>query len=227
MKILGFDTSTEACAVGLYNGGQISSRTELTPRRHTECVLPWSEELLEQAGCSKNELDAIAVGIGPGAFTGVRLAVSLAQGMALGLSIPIVAISTLACIAQACKHDGPIAVLIDARMDECYIGFYQKRDGIVQSIAPEQLLAPENISLPFEGMWIGVGSGFASYAERLPATMLGQLKCIDSNALPDATALLQIAVCEFKAGAAQAPELVQPSYLRDKVALTIKERENK
>ena len=227
MKILGLDTSTEACTVGVLTDDECFARFELTPRRHTECVLPWSEELLAQANCGKHELDAIAVGIGPGAFTGVRLAVSLAHGMALGLSIPVLAVSSLACLAQACQHDGPIAVLVDARMDECYIGFYQKQAGVVVALAPEQLLAPEHVVLPFAGEWIGVGSGFASYDTRLPATMLGQLKCIDCNALPHAQALLQIAVREFKAGAAQAAELVQPSYLRDKVALTIKERENK
>jgi tRNA threonylcarbamoyladenosine biosynthesis protein TsaB len=226
MKILGFDTSTQGCTVGLYNSGQITSRTELTPRRHTECVLPWSEELLEQAGCNKNELQAIAVGIGPGAFTGVRLAVSIAQGMALGLSIPVLAVSTLACIAQACQHDGPIMVLLDARMDECYVGFYQKNDGLVHALAPEQLLAPEQIQLPYLGNWIGVGSGFASYTHRISAELLGQMSCIDANALPQADALLKIASHDFEAGLALAPELIQPTYLRDKVALTIKEREN-
>lgn len=226
MKILGFDTSTEACSVGLYYNDNITSRTELTPRRHTECVLPWSEQLLEQAGCNKHELDAIAVGIGPGAFTGVRLAVSIAQGMALGLNIPVVAVSTLACIAQACRHDGPIAVLIDARMDECYVGFYQKKEGLVHAIAPEQLLAPENIQLPFAENWIGVGSGFASYANRIPSAVQSQMRCIDGNALPQAEALLYIAIAAFSAGKACAPEMIEPSYLRDRVALTIKEREN-
>lgn len=227
MKILGFDTSTEACTVGLYNDGSVTSRFELTPRRHTECVLPWSEELLAQSAITKQALDVIAVGIGPGAFTGVRLAVSIAQGMALGLSIPVIGVSTLACIAQACQHDGLIVVLMDARMDECYLGFYQKQDGVVVTIAPEQLLVPENVQLPSSGNWIGVGSGFASYAERLPSIFVSQMRCIDASALPHAESLLQIAARDFKAGAMQLPELIQPTYLRDKVALTIKERENR
>ena len=227
MKILGFDTSTEACSVGLSIDGEMTSRFELTPRRHTECVLPWSDALLEQAQCTKKDLDAIAVGIGPGAFTGVRLAVSLAQVMALGLSIPVIPISTLACMAQACQHDGPIMVLIDARMDECYVGYYQKIEGIVQKIADEQLLAPENIQLPTSGNWIGVGSGFGSYAERIAKTVLSQMLCVDAKALPQPEALLQLAMAEFSSGNACAPELIEPTYLRDKVALTIKERENK
>ena len=226
MNILGFDTSTEACAVGVITDVECVSRFELTPRRHTECVLPWSEELLAQAEIDKTQLHAIAVGVGPGAFTGVRLAVSLAQGMALGLSLPLVGVSSLACIAQSCQHDGPIAVLMDARMDECYVGFYQKQQGIVKAIAPEQLLAPEIISLPFSGDWIAVGTGLSSYAERLPVALLSHFSHIDSTALPKADALLQIAVRDFKAGLALAPEQIQPAYLRDKVALTIKQREN-
>lgn len=226
MNILGFDTSTEACAVGVMKDGECFSRFELTPRRHTECVLPWSEQLLDQAGIDKTQLQAIAVCIGPGAFTGVRLAVSLAHGMALGLSLPLIGVSTLACIAQSCEHDGPIAVLMDARMDECYVGFYQKQQGIVVALAPEQLLAPESISLPFAGDWIAVGSGLLSYAERLPADLLSQFTQTDSTALPQAEALLKIALRDFKAGLALEAEQIQPTYLRDKVALTIKEREN-
>ena len=226
MKLLGFDTSTEACAVGVLRDGECFSRVELTPRRHTECVLPWSDELLAEAGLKKSQLDAIAVGIGPGAFTGVRLAVSLAQGLALGLDIPVLGVSTLACIAQSCKHDGPIAVLMDARMGECYVGFYQKQAGIAVALVPEQLLSPEAVRLPFAGDWLGLGSGFASYADRLPADMLSQFTHIDSTALPQAVALLEIAAHDFTASLARVPEHVEPAYLRDKVALTIKEREN-
>ena len=226
MKLLGFDTSTEACAVGVLADGRSFSRVELTPRRHTECVLPWSEQLLAEAGLKKSQLDAIAVGIGPGAFTGVRLAVSLAQGLALGLDIPVLGVSTLACIAQSCAYDGPIAVLMDARMGECYVGFYQKQAGIAVALVPEQLLAPEAVRLPFSAKWMGLGSGFASYAERLSADLLGQMTDIDSTVLPQAGALLEIAAHDFTAGLARAPEHVEPAYLRDKVALTIKEREN-
>ena len=111
-------------------------------------------------------------------------------------------------------------------MDECYVGFYQKHDGVVSALAPEQLLAPEHACLPFSGDWIGVGSGFASYAARLSADLLKQCQRIDVAALPQADALLQIAARDAKAGLAISPEAVQPAYLRDKVALTIKEREN-
>ena len=224
MNLLVLDTSTEACAVGVAAGNVHYGRFELTPRRHTECVLPWSEQLLAQAGLDKTGLQAIGVGIGPGAFTGVRLAVSLAQGMALGLGIPLVPVSTLAVIAQAQGHDGPIVVAMDARMGECYVGFYQKHDGIVQALAPECLLKPEQIVLPFEGDWIGVGSAFAAYEKQLPPEFSGALRHIDGAALPQPEALLQLATFGFNTGLARAPEHIEPAYLRDKVALTIAER---
>lgn len=224
MKLLAIDTATEACAVGVSVGGRHCSRFELTPRRHTECVLPWCDELLVQAGIGKTDLDAIAVGIGPGAFTGVRLAVSLAQGMALALDLPIVPVSTLAVIAQAQAHDGPIAVLMDARMGECYAGFFRKTDGIVSAIAPERLLKPEQIELPFAGDWIGVGSALSSYAVQLPQALLSSLVRTDAACLPQPEALLQLAEHGFRHGAAVAPERIEPAYLRDKVALSIEER---
>ena len=224
MNLLVLDTSTEACAVGVAAGGGHYRRFELTPRRHTECVLPWSEQLLAQAGLDKTDLHAIGVGIGPGAFTGVRLAVSLAQGMALGLGIPLVPVSTLAAIAQAQTHDGPIAVAMDARMGECYVGFYRKQDGIAHALVPERLLKPEDITLPFDGEWVGAGSAFAAYEKQLPPAFTGALRRIDGSALPQPEALLQLAAYGFKTGLARAPEQIEPAYLRDKVALTTAER---
>ena len=224
MNLLVIDTSTEACAIGILAGGRHFGRFELTPRRHTDCVLPWSEQLLADAGLTKSDLQAIGVGIGPGAFTGVRLAVSLAQGMALALNLPVLPISTLAAIAQAQKHDGPIAVVMDARMGECYVGYFQKRDGIAEALAPECLLKPEQIALPCEGDWIAAGSALGAYAGQLPAAFTGAMQRIDAAALPQPEALLQLAAYGFNSGLARAPEYIELAYLRDKVALTLAER---
>ena len=97
--MLAIETSTEACSVALWIDGEVRERFEIAPRRHTELVLPWAGELLAEAGISKSQLDAIAVGRGPGAFTGVRLAVALVQGMALALDLPVLPVSTLAALA--------------------------------------------------------------------------------------------------------------------------------
>jgi tRNA threonylcarbamoyladenosine biosynthesis protein TsaB len=101
MKLLAFETATEACSVALYLDGEIIERHEVAPRLHAEYALPWAEELLADAGIKRSQLDVIAVSRGPGAFTGVRLAIALAQGVALALHKPVVAVSTLMAIAAA------------------------------------------------------------------------------------------------------------------------------
>ncbi|HHW4671922.1 MAG TPA: tRNA (adenosine(37)-N6)-threonylcarbamoyltransferase complex dimerization subunit type 1 TsaB, partial [Xylella fastidiosa subsp. multiplex] len=88
MKLLAFETSTEACSVAVQVDGCVWERFEIAPRRHAELVLSWAEQLLAEAGISRRQLDAIALGCGPGAFTGVRLGISLAQGIALALDKP-------------------------------------------------------------------------------------------------------------------------------------------
>jgi len=100
MKLLAFETATEACSVALWIDGVVRERFEIAPRRHVELSLPWAQQLLAEAGIAKSQLDAIAVGRGPGAFTGVRLAIALAQGIALALDKPVVPVSTLAALAM-------------------------------------------------------------------------------------------------------------------------------
>lgn len=99
MKLLAFETATEACSVALYLDGEVRERFEIARRRHAELALPWADALLAEAGVARSQLDAIAVGRGPGAFTGVRLAIALAQGIALALDIPVVPVSTLRVLA--------------------------------------------------------------------------------------------------------------------------------
>ena len=99
MKLLAFETATEACSVAVYVDGEVSERFDLAPRRHAELALPWADEVLAEAGIAKSQLDAIAVGRGPGAFTGVRLAIAVAQGIALALDRPVLPVSTLAALA--------------------------------------------------------------------------------------------------------------------------------
>lgn len=101
MKLLAFETATEACSVALYLDGQVIERHEVAPRLHAEYALPWAEALLAEAGIKRSQLDAIAISRGPGAFTGVRLAIALAQGIALALDRPVVAVSTLQAIAAS------------------------------------------------------------------------------------------------------------------------------
>ena len=114
MKLLAFETATEACSVALWLDGEVRERFELAPRRHAELALPWAEQLLAEAGIAKPQLDAIAVGRGPGAFTGVRLAIALGQGIALALDRPLLPVSTLAVLAMRAAPGPVLAALVAA-----------------------------------------------------------------------------------------------------------------
>lgn len=224
MRLLAFETSTEACSVAVYVDGQVHERFEVAPRRHTELALPWAEALLAEAGIARSQLDAIAVGRGPGAFTGVRLAIAVAQGIALALDLPVVPVSTLAALAMRAGGERRVAA-IDARMGEVYLGtFARQADGGLCALADEVVVAPDLAILPEAGGWIGVGTGFAAADGALRARFGDRLLEVDAAVLPHAADVATLAALAFARGEAQAPERIEPAYLRNNVALTIAER---
>ena len=162
MNLLAIETATEACSVALWCDGVLRERFEVAPRRHTELVLPWADALLAEAGIAKTQIDVIACGRGPGAFTGVRLAVALTQGLALALDRPVVAVSTLAALAFAANAAPGEAVLaaIDARMGEVYLAAFEREPEDVRLLGSEHLLRPVAASPDPSRRWIGVGTGF-------------------------------------------------------------------
>jgi tRNA threonylcarbamoyladenosine biosynthesis protein TsaB len=227
MNLLAIETATEACSVALIHGQELIARSEIAPRRHTELVLPMADALLAEAGIDRHALDAIAVGRGPGAFTGVRLGVSLAQGMALGLDLPVITISSLAALAlEAPEEDGAaILAVIDARMGEIYAASYRRDDnGGLVALDEERIVTAETLVLPQAGAWQVVGTGWAAYATELSQRLTGTLHSADGLRYPQAAHVATLALREFQAGHAQAPELALPVYLRDKVALTLAEQ---
>jgi tRNA threonylcarbamoyladenosine biosynthesis protein TsaB len=226
MNLLALETATEACSVALVHGETLIARTELAPRRHAERVLPLADELLAEAGIGKHALDAIAVGRGPGAFTGVRLAISLAQGMAMALDRPVVTVSSLAALAlEAPEDDTAILAVIDARMGEIYAASY-RRDGEGGLIAldEERVCTAESLQLPQAEAWHVVGSGWATYRDTLRSRLGTEPRSTDGMCYPQARHVATLAVREFKAGRVVAPEHALPVYLRDKVALTLAEQ---
>ena len=224
MRLLAFETSTEACSVAVYVDGQVHERFEVAPRRHTELALPWAEALLAEAGIARSQLDAIAVGRGPGAFTGVRLAIAVAQVIALALDLPVVPVSTLAALAMRAGGERRVAA-IDARMGEVYLGtFARQADGGLCALADEVVVAPDLAILPEAGGWIGVGTGFAAADGALRARFGDRLLEVDAAVLPHAADVATLAALAFARGEAQAPERIEPAYLRNNVALTIAER---
>ena len=229
MKLLAFETSTEACSVALYLDGEVHERFELAPRRHAELALPWAEALLAEAGVARSQLDAIAVGRGPGAFTGVRLAIALVQGIALGLDRPVLPVSTLAVLAAGAPLDGPDRILaaIDARMGEVYAAAFQREGASLAALDAERVQPPGAVLLPEgpDGDWQGVGTGFAAADGLLAQRLQPSLARFDASALPRAGVLARLAAAAFLRGEAVAAERVEPAYLRDNVALTLVEQQ--
>ncbi|PNS07475.1 tRNA (adenosine(37)-N6)-threonylcarbamoyltransferase complex dimerization subunit type 1 TsaB [Solilutibacter silvestris] len=226
MKLLAIETATEACSVALWSDGEVRERFEIAPRRHAELVLPWCDALLAEAGVSRAQLDAIAVGRGPGAFTGVRLAIAVAQGIALGLGRPLVAMSTLQVLAAGANaRDGDrVLAAIDARMHEVYWASYCIRDGIPQETSPEAVVAPAAIDVEGDG-WHGIGTGFSAGDSELAKRLKQQFVAIDAAALPHAADLSRLAATAFARGEIVSPDLVEPAYLRNNVALTLVEQQ--
>ena len=217
--LLALDTATEACSVALLHNGQVFSRYAVIPRLHAQSILPMISEVLAEAGIAKTDLQAIAFGRGPGAFTGLRIAVGVVQGLAFALELPVLPVSNLAAIAQrAYREQGAeqIAVAIDARMDEVYWGCYAVVDGEVRLQGMEAVLAPERAELPrtAQGEWFAAGTGWQAYAQRLAVPVYGR----DEQLLPDAQDVLTLARGMWQRGEAITAQAAQPIYLRDQVA---------
>ncbi len=225
--------------MALWIDGQVRERFELAPRRHAELSLPWAGELLAEAGIARSSLDAIAVGRGPGAFTGVRLAIAIAQGIALALDRPVVPVSTLAALAASSlvetrraagiggDQDDFVLAAIDARMGEVYSGTFRLQSGgAIEALGDEAVGAPGSVLLP-EGelQWHGVGTGFAAEEGALSARLQGRLLMVDASALPRASAVARLGAAAFERGEAVDPDRVEPAYLRNNVALTIAEQQ--
>jgi tRNA threonylcarbamoyladenosine biosynthesis protein TsaB len=225
LRLLALDTATEACSAALLVGDDLRERFELAPRRHAELILPMIDALLAEAGVSKRELDGVAVGRGPGAFTGVRLAISIAQGLALGLDLPVVPVSSLAALALDAPSD-PAAILavIDARMGEVYAGAFARGESGITPIAAESVGPASALELPARARWSVVGSGWDAYRDALAQRLPGAPAFADGARLPHAGAIARLAAPQFAAGHAVAAEAALPVYLRDKVALTLQEQ---
>lgn len=223
MRLLAIETATEACSAALWLDGTISEQYQVAPRAHTALILPMIDELLATAGLRPQQLDAIAMGQGPGAFTGVRIAAGVAQGIACGADLPIVPISTLATLAQAeaeaSRLEGStILAAIDARMGEVYWGvFSPAAHGLVVPLTDERVCAPAAVPAATEP-WRGVGTGWGRYGEQLKARIGGQSLAILPNALPRAASLAQLAQAAWQAGEIVTPAAAQPVYLRNQVA---------
>ncbi|MBA8888340.1 tRNA threonylcarbamoyladenosine biosynthesis protein TsaB [Dokdonella fugitiva] len=224
MNLLALETATESCSVALLAGERLFARSELAPRRHAELLLPMCEEVLAEAGLARRGLDAIAVGCGPGAFTGVRLAISAAQGIAFALGIPVVPVSSLAALAlQAPDGDVPILAVVDARMGEIYAGWFRRgADGLVEPLGAETVGPAADVPLATHAACHVVGSGWSTYHEVLRSRLGVEPAWAEGDRYPQAVDVARLALP--RVGEGVAPEHALPVYLRDKVALTLDEQ---
>lgn len=219
MKILAIETATESCSAALLVDDNVTTRGEVAPRQHTSLILPMVDSLLQEAGIEVAGLDAIAFGQGPGAFTGVRIAIGVVQGLAFAHDIPVIPVSSMAALAQQqAENHTNIAVAIDARMQEIYWGLFQRdNDGIMQLSGKEVVCAPASIELPAEADWFGLGSGWQTYAEILARRCDGRLTGYEGERFPLAADVLTIAKQRFLQGATSPVLDAAPVYLRNKV----------
>lgn len=222
-KILSIDTSTSACTVALSVGDKVIQRHKIAPREHAHLILPWVDSLLADAGINLHDLDAIAVGCGPGSFTGLRIGVGVAQGLALGAGLPVILVSSLQIIAQTAAIElgcDRILVAQDARMNEVYWGVYSKDDtGMMKALIEDQLRLPSAVELvDGNDSWCLVGDAWNVYsklmAERLQAINFQAVDAI----FPKAEFLSRIAVELFNQQQCVSPEEAMPVYLRGKSA---------
>jgi tRNA threonylcarbamoyladenosine biosynthesis protein TsaB len=224
MRVLALETSTEYCSVALWHDGVVAGRCELAGQRHSALLMEMLDGLLHAAGVKLVQLDGISFGMGPGSFTGVRIACGVTQGLALGANLPVIGVCTLEALAEAAGKPRVIAAL-DARMGELYLAAYEKRDGGWITMTEPRLCKPEQAPMLRGAGWFGAGSGFAMYGDALQKRYAGQLQDIDGNAVPQAAAIAAIAAQRFSQGRGLDAAEALPLYLRDKVALKTSERE--
>ena len=244
MKALALDTSTDACTVALGVGDEVLVDHRVERQAHARLLLPMVEALLAEAGLSVRDLDGIAFGRGPGGFTGVRIAVAAAQGLALGADVGTVGVSTLGAIAQGCLAelgDRRVRVVVDARMGELYVGEYLAAEGpagerpvggasgtggpagpVMALVGTEAVVPPEAAGIdeaPLDATF--AGSGIERYPEAFARVPPARLR---PGRLPHARDVLALARARIEAGSLDDPANAVPVYLRDRVALTEAER---
>jgi tRNA threonylcarbamoyladenosine biosynthesis protein TsaB len=222
LNLLAFDTSTEIMSVAVRRGAPGAH----APLQHqsaggaqaSSALLPAIQDLLERAGLRLQELDAIVFGRGPGSFTGLRTACSVAQGLGFGAGVPVLGVDTLLAVAEEARLIGGatrVVAVLDARMDEVYWASYAYEAKRWVQHAQSRLGPPESVVA--QPGWTLAGNGFAQYAGRLPAAP-------HVAALPTALALLSLAPALVAAGQAGPAAHALPLYIRDKVAQTTEER---
>jgi len=223
LKFLAFDTATEWCSAALWMDGVCTSREVHAGQKHSDLLVPMLMELLAESGLTLHQLDGLVYGMGPGSFTGLRIASGVAQGLALAADLPVLGISTLETLAEEAGADQVLACL-DARMHEVYAALYQHESQLESDtwhcLAGPLVCPPDAVPLPEGDGYVGVGSGFAAY----PNLAKLHLSRVDASLIPHARAMARLAAPRLQRGEGESAEKAEPLYIRNKVALKICER---
>lgn len=225
MTLLAFDTATERLTIALRRDHETWSHAGDGGARASATLVPAILALLQGAGLALADLDAIAFGRGPGAFTGLRTACSVAQGLAFGADKPVLPIDSLLAVAEDARADAAdfrVWVAIDARMDQIYAAEYEYEGGRWTTHAAPMLTDCEALSARWHA---APPDAIAGDALRVFAARLATADALlFPEARPDATAMLALAETAWRAGEAVDAALALPLYVRDKVAETMAER---
>ncbi len=210
-NILAIETSSDACSLALSKGKEIVSFHELMPQQHTEKLLGLLQQLMDDLKATYQDLDVIAVGCGPGSFTGTRLACSVAQGLAYSLGISTIPVSSLQVIAQGINrefHSSEVNVLVNAHMGQVYLGNFVFTEEELKSASEKVLKVEEFSDLDLSPTSVFVGDGC-----ELITKQLEELGATIYTRYPNAQDLLSEAQKKFSEGATVDPKDLVPVYL--------------
>lgn len=224
-NILVFDTSSSWCSAALSVNGQVSTVSEMQPRKHAQLLMPMIDELCNNANIKPAQLDGIAFGKGPGSFTGLRIAISVAQGLALATGAKLYGISSLQALAwQAMKKHkvSRVLAIMNAHMGEVFYAAYDELTAVIDDALCQpcdvdlSAIADDLICSDANSAWLGAGDGL-QFASELPATIT-QLSTLDIEVFPLAESMMDIAIKAWQNNLFTTAEHQQPVYLRDTVA---------
>jgi len=227
MKLLSIESSTETLSLALQTEAGMLTFDEATGPAASQRILPEIQNLLMKAGVQLPQLDGIVYGTGPGAFTGVRVAVGVTQGLAFGANLPVIGISSVLAVAESARQTAQtekVIVCLDARMGEVYHAVLRWQAGSWQEISAPVVCKPQDVPAVEEDGWLGAGSGWRVFEQSLSAKYAGQLKNIRPDMMPQARVMLALAQPLFAAGPTQSAQEAAPLYVRNRVALTAAER---
>ena len=214
--ILAIETSTPACSASLLHNGETHSLSELGNNIHSQVLLNMVQGLFKQAGVTAKQLDAVAVGQGPGSFTGLRIGVGVAQGIAYGAACGMLGVSSLDALAQQAEFNGAVVAGIDARMGEIYWAEYIKSVDGVERISQLNVSSPSGITVQQKDcQW--TGNAWAEYHDKLTPELAVKLPS-DQRLYPQASSLLALAQGAFARGEMISPIDFAPEYVRNNVA---------